>query len=164
MEITDRPTIKVSVLKAPVAVAVLFMFFFQAGCNKSPFPVAKVSGTIKTEDGAVLPNGRITFTPQARNDAGLSGKSAFGAIENGKFVLSTYGNGDGAVVGQHRVLLSEAYQQDEEYVDENNPNPPRHGCEISPAFQEVEVVPGANVFELIAVRKAKQNINEETDD
>ncbi len=163
MEVSVQRAMSVNILKAGIPILGLLIFVFQSGCNKSPFPVAKVSGTIRTEDGTMLQNGRITFTPLARNDAGLSGKSAFGSIRDGKFVMSTYGDGDGAVVGQHSVLLQEAYQQDEEYVDENNPNPPRHGCELSPDFQQLEVVAGENVFDLIAVPKTGRSVDEEDD-
>ena len=149
--------------KAVAAIAVLAMCFGLAGCSKSPFPVAKVSGTIKSESGKILSNGIITFTPMARNAEGLSGKPAYGEIENGNFVMSTYGDADGAIIGKHQVTLTETWRPDEEYVEEGTQLPPRHGCEISPDFEQVEVVPGENKFQLIAVIRKRKNDDEDDD-
>ncbi len=160
MSIKDSPL--PSQVTAAVGVLALLGCLFQTGCGGGAFPTAKVSGTIETESGEALPSGIITFTPLAVDPQGQSGKPAYGQIENGTFVLSTYGNGDGAVVGQHKVSLTEAWRPDEEYSDDRSEIPPRHGCEISPDSQEVEVVEGKeNVLKLIAVRKSKRDIEEE---
>jgi hypothetical protein len=98
------------------------------------------------------------------NANGQSGKAAYGTIEDGKFVLSTYGDRDGAVIGKHRVSITEAWREDEEYLDENTIQPPKHGCEISPESREVEVVEGENFFELKAVPKTDLSVDEEDEE
>ena len=72
-----------------------------AGCGGSDrLPTAKVSGTV-TLDGNPLPKGRISFVPQDG-----SGRPASGQIAgDGSFVLGTYEESDGAVLGRHKVSL-----------------------------------------------------------
>ena len=61
---------------------------------------AKVHGKV-TFNGEPLPTGRIHFVPTG------GGPTASGEIgEDGTYRLSTYGNGDGAVVGSHKVMIS----------------------------------------------------------
>lgn len=60
-----------------------------------------VSGTVKRK-GQLLEKGSITFTPK---DAS-KGRTATGAIENGKYTLSTMGNNDGAIPGEYIVGIS----------------------------------------------------------
>lgn len=135
-----------------------------SGCKKNDFEVARASGTIKTASGELLPSGIITFTPQAMTEKSLSGKSAYAEIENGKFVLSTYGKGDGAVVGTHKVTLTESWRPDAEDIENRTDIAPRHGCMISPESVDVVVVAGEdNVFELLAVRKQRQRGEERED-
>lgn len=58
-----------------------------------------VRGTVMYQ-GKPLPYGTISFQPQA-------GPPAMGKIQpDGSFTLSTYGDGDGAIVGPHKVLVS----------------------------------------------------------
>ena len=60
---------------------------------------AVVQGTVLYQ-GKPLPYGTISFQPQA-------GPPAMGKIQaDGSFTLSTYGNGDGAIVGPHKVLIT----------------------------------------------------------
>ena len=81
-----------------------------AGCGGSDlkqFSTAAVSGTI-TLAGEPLTEGRVFFYPikQSGGQSGNSGKFAQGMVESdGSYELSTYGNGDGAVVGDHRVTV-----------------------------------------------------------
>jgi hypothetical protein len=75
-----------------------------AGCNRSPYPVAPVQGTV-TIDGQPMTGGRVMFAPVAK-DGLNSGRPAFGEIQqDGSFTLSTYRGGDGAVVGEHWVSI-----------------------------------------------------------
>jgi hypothetical protein len=71
-----------------------------AGCAKPVrAPTAKASGTLSA-GGAPLAGVNVTFTPAA-------GRSAGGTTDaEGKFSLSTFAPGDGAVPGKHRVTLS----------------------------------------------------------
>jgi len=76
-----------------------------AGCEKTPFEVAPVRGTV-TIDGQPLTIGRVMFAPAATSDGLNAGKPALGTIRTGGgYVLSTYGEDDGAVVGEHTVTI-----------------------------------------------------------
>jgi hypothetical protein len=79
------------------------------GCGGGSLETAPVTGTV-TLDGKPLPHGMVVFSPER-------GRGATGQIESdGSFTLSTYGNGDGAVVGPHRVAVMCS-------VDLPNPSP-----------------------------------------
>lgn len=71
-----------------------------AGCAKpGRAPTAKASGTLSA-GGAPLTGVNVTFTPAA-------GRSASATTDaEGRFSLSTFAPGDGAVPGKHRVTLS----------------------------------------------------------
>ena len=149
--------------KLVVKVSVVAACLVQAGCgSSSPLPIARVTGTVKTQDGELLESGRILFGPIDTDAEGRSGKVASGMIQNGEFVLTTYSRGDGAVIGRHNVSLRESHNMDDELIAEHN-LPPKHGCKISPEFAQVEVVSGKNVFEFVAVAKPEDEANAEDD-
>lgn len=69
-----------------------------AGCGSGKLPVVPVEGTVVYK-GQPLQSGVVTFLPS-------SGPVASGEIQSdGTFRLSTYGNGDGAVLGSHQVTI-----------------------------------------------------------
>ena len=82
-----------------------------AGCGRGDeLPTAPVSGQL-TIDGTPIPKGQVVFAPE-------QGRSASGIIQpDGTFVLSTYGDGDGAIVGRHTitVISSEAVEGADPY-------------------------------------------------
>lgn len=135
------------------------------GCGgpTGEFPVAATSGTVETVDGAAIEIGKIKLTPIPDASKPNAGKPAFGRIKDGQFVLTTYGNGDGAVIGKHQVLLLEGRQPDEE--DGQPSRSTKHNCEIAPESQMVEIVDGDNVLKLKAIpKKKKRRRNEPEDD
>jgi hypothetical protein len=71
-----------------------------AGCSGDPDMIRAVpaAGTV-TYKGKPLETGNIQFHAE-------KGRSASGAIKDGKFVLTTYEDGDGAVPGKHAVVVS----------------------------------------------------------
>ena len=72
-----------------------------AGCGSGDsggIPAVPAAGTI-TYDGKPVEKGTIQFLPE-------KGHQATGAIEGGKFTLSTYKDGDGAIPGKHGVGVS----------------------------------------------------------
>jgi len=76
-----------------------------AGCSDSPYSLAPVGGTISI-DGKPLTQGKVMFAPVARGDGLEAGKAAVGIIQpDGTFKLSTYRDGDGAIVGEHWVTI-----------------------------------------------------------
>jgi len=90
------------------------LLFGFAGCGtKSPdFPVAVVTGSVLCE-GKPVTNVSVIFYPMKRKETGprdnptaLVGKAGLGSTEaDGTFQISTYGDGDGAVVGPHEVRV-----------------------------------------------------------
>lgn len=81
------------------------------GCNQPSFPVAPVLGTVKI-DGQPMTQGKVMFSPVASGGKLNSGRPAFGYIQNdGSFAVSTYSDGDGAVIGDHWVSIINAEPQ-----------------------------------------------------
>ena len=73
-----------------------------AGCGPRPGtdPTANVTGTV-TLDGQPIERVSVAFMPE-------SGRPASGLTDaSGNFELSTFDTGDGAVLGKHKVVLSE---------------------------------------------------------
>jgi hypothetical protein len=71
------------------------------GCSSTPagvIPAVPAAGTV-TYKGKPLEQGQLQFLPE-------QGSPASGSIENGKFTLSTYSEGDGAVPGKHKVGIT----------------------------------------------------------
>ena len=90
-------------LSRPAAIAVLLAAL--AGCSKSPYPLAEVHGKV-TIDGAPVTAGRVMFAPIAQGESHEAGKVAIGQLQpDGTFVLTTYDEDDGAIVGDHRVVI-----------------------------------------------------------
>jgi len=72
-----------------------------AGCGKpGTAPTVKVTGTV-TYNGTPVAGASVGFLPD-------SGRPASGTTDaQGRFTLSTFAQGDGAVPGRHRVTISE---------------------------------------------------------
>ena len=67
-----------------------------SGCGGSgEMPTVPAAGTV-TYQGKPIEKGGIQFQPE-------KGRPASGIIEGGKFTLTTYKDGDGAVAGKHLV-------------------------------------------------------------
>lgn len=78
------------------------------GCNGGAAnkPVAKVKGKV-TYNGQPVSAGTITFFPVASGKSSEAGLPARGVLNgDGTYELSTYGKGDGAIIGKHRVAYS----------------------------------------------------------
>ncbi len=60
-------------------------------------PAVPAAGTV-TYQGKPLETGEIQFLPD-------KGRTATGTIEKGAFTMNTYGDGDGAIPGTHKVTV-----------------------------------------------------------
>src|SRR5262245_42063570 len=77
------------------------------GCAKTPPPVTEASGTVLL-DNKPLPQARVEFVPELVNFGAEMNSSAI-TDDQGHFTLTCAANSQaGAVVGKHRVLVSEA--------------------------------------------------------
>ncbi len=105
---------------------VVVVFAMQVGCGRSdPYATVPVKGVV-TCNGKPLANGVINFTPVADQEGrgeGNRGRAALGKTdEEGRFVLTTYKNNDGAIVGRHMVTISMGFSEEGgSIVDKNFP-------------------------------------------
>jgi hypothetical protein len=116
-----------------------FLPLILACSDSGKFSTAIVNGKV-TFQGNGVPTASVVFTPQAKDQSTLSGKAASGTTNaEGSFVLSTYKQGDGAVVGKHFVSVSSG--------DADKPlpgkTPPDLVLEVKPGVNEltIELVP-----------------------
>jgi hypothetical protein len=94
-----RATSRIRVVLLTVALGAV------VGCSDSPYPLAPAHGTV-TLDGQPLTGSRVMFAPINRGSGPEAGKAAFGSVaSDGNYALSTYSDGDGAIVGDHVVTI-----------------------------------------------------------
>ena len=68
------------------------------GCGGSDSNLGKVEGVVLL-NGKPVPSGKVVFQPAA-------GRGAVGVIQpDGTFTMGTYGDTDGAVIGEHKVAI-----------------------------------------------------------
>jgi hypothetical protein len=120
------------------------------GCGAAEYrkDVVPVSGTV-TCGGRPVTEGYVYFVPKvpAGADAMKSGKAASGYINaDGTYTLTTYDEGDGALVGEHEVhierLAPEDDESDEGIAYDRDPNL------CGRAILQVTVTDGDNVIDL----------------
>jgi hypothetical protein len=100
-----------------VAVAIVTV----SGCSgvKTP-PVGQVGGIV-TLDGQPLTKGQVQFLPDSSK--GTKGRMAVGLIgTDGRFALTAFKPGDGALVGFHKVVI--ICEEDMPAFDPKSPPPP----------------------------------------
>ena len=86
-----------------IRLSVLIAAFAAVGCGPSAPTTVKVSGTV-TFDGKPLEEGRVTFISMAEKDA--LNRPAIGVLgKDGKYALSTFQSGDGALPGEYQVVV-----------------------------------------------------------
>jgi hypothetical protein len=75
-----------------------------------------------TIDGKPLAHGKIMFAPVSNAGGHQAGKVAVGNIQpDGTYELTTYSNGDGAIVGDHWVTLLATKADLENVADQTMP-------------------------------------------
>lgn len=95
-------------MKTQSGIALLASIMCLGGCSDSlkVFPCAEVSGIVLC-NGMPVRGAQVYFTPKKTGQSAEVGKPGFSWTgEDGRFVLSTYGDGDGAVVGSHVVRVT----------------------------------------------------------
>jgi hypothetical protein len=114
--------------------------------------VAPVSGKV-TYNGQPVNGGVVQFTPISSGGKGPVGKPATGNVgADGTFKLSSYGDGDGAVVGKHKVAYAPPVLPVDEKTHTENSKPvkgPFDGLMPSKADQEVKAGPNTIDIDLI---------------
>lgn len=76
----------------------LALLLIASGCSKTGLETAEVRGTVKL-NGAPIQKGTVMFVPAA-------GRAGVGVIDqNGTFYVTTYRDGDGAVVGENKIAV-----------------------------------------------------------
>ncbi len=81
----------------------LFLSLF-AGCGDAVPKTIPVTGLV-TIDGSPLQQGTVIFMPVESSDDGPS-RIATGVVQSdGTFSLSTFANGDGAIIGEYQVAI-----------------------------------------------------------
>ena len=136
---------------------VTLLAFPMAGCGSGmkEFPLVDVSGLV-TCNGKPVPKAMVYFEPVKTGESAQIGKQGFALTdEEGRFVVSTYGEQDGAVVGKHLIRVGKSESS------------PACDCALNATvvLQEVQVEgdqPLEFTFEL--PKKSRQNRDEVVED
>ena len=91
-----------------------------AGCGEDSdkVPLAPVKGKV-TFDGKTVPTGTVIFTPTPH-----IGPPALGTIQpDGTFTMTTYEDGDGAMIGSHEVVINAVEEPPADLLPEQAPPP-----------------------------------------
>ena len=96
-----------------------------SGCSsdEGELDTIPISGTITCNGEALEAGVSVQFvpTPDESSASAILGKLASGVVQaDGSFTLSTYGDGDGAVVGRHRIIILPAASDD---LPDEDPDP-----------------------------------------
>ena len=109
--------------KLPLCILVVAVLVGFSGCGSdNAYKTVRVSGTIKYDDGSVIPASRIElkFIPLAAAlDKKTKPKLGIAEVEvaDGSFSdVSTYDFGDGIVAGEHKVIAM-AMDEQNAYID-----------------------------------------------
>ncbi len=122
---------------------ILILAFPGCGGGSGELQLAPVKGKV-IYNGQPVTSGSIHFRPIAVSGAkeGTQGKPASGQIQSdGTFVLTTFRQGDGAIVGKHEVSYIPATGGAETYEQQPEKSP---YLGLVPKEKEVEVKPGTN--------------------
>jgi hypothetical protein len=102
-----------------VAAAMLANF---AGCGAGGPPTTTPVSGVVTFDGQPLTGGTITFISMAESGKGVVSRPAVGVLgAEGKYTLSTFAPGDGAIPGDYQVVVvsDEGVPSPEEFAEKN---------------------------------------------
>ena len=143
--------------RGAVAVGLALLALSWSGCE-SRTPTGKVSGKVSLQ-GQPVTGGSVTFVPIAQSGT-TAGRPAIGPIQpDGTFTLSTYAQGDGAIIGRHRVMFSAPTGKQEEAGKHaegqaSAPAPADPFAGVTPKESQVEVKSGENTIDIELVGPA----------
>jgi hypothetical protein len=80
-----------------LAIAMACVALSGCGADEGRVPTVRVSGTL-TVDGKPVSKGTVHFVPE-------KGSPATGIVQDGKFTLTTYSDGDGVIPGKNLVSV-----------------------------------------------------------
>lgn len=108
-----------------------------SGCGGiEQYPVAVVTGRV-TCQGKPVPHAMVFFEPLASGQSAMTGKQGFGECnEKGEFIISTYSDKDGAVIGKHWVHVMPPHSEDHPGF--------KCPCEFNSATKRIEVTVNEN--------------------
>lgn len=123
------------IFRYPVFLLALSVF---AGCENPDYTIVPVSGTV-TLNAKPLADASIGFEPIGSSSDPTPGPGSFAKTDaQGRYILRTLRDGDGAVVGEHRVRISTFRTEDTENggwrVVAKEKLPPRYNAETSLTF------------------------------
>ncbi|QDT36843.1 hypothetical protein [Stratiformator vulcanicus] len=132
------------------SIAVATFSLLLVGCGESyQMGTTPVSGKV-TCNGEPVTSGSIVFRPHAKpgENAAYPGKPAIGQIQSdGSYTVSTYTEGDGAIIGKHTVRLQapepDVAEGEEPPGPEEEIDFPCNGSEL-----EIEVMGGEGTVNL----------------
>jgi hypothetical protein len=113
--------------QAGACVILAAVMFCAVGCSSGqPYDIVKVSGTVKFDDGSLIPAERIMlkFVPQAAPiDAKTHPRKGMAEVNVGDGTFdsaTTHKPGDGIIAGKHLVLVG-AYEKGGKFLNLANP-------------------------------------------
>lgn len=88
-----------------ISIATAMMVIF-AGCGGSDKPATTPVSGVVTFDGQPLTEGTISFFSMTESGKGVVNRPAIGILgAEGKYTLSTFAPGDGAIPGEYQVVV-----------------------------------------------------------
>jgi len=122
----------------------IFSLVVLLGCSGGS-DIAPVSGTV-TLDGKPLPDARISFQPAATGEAAGRLELGMGSYATtdaeGRYTLRTADTDEaGAVIGTHRVMISDIRTETDEDAGATKAPPPRFPARYSDGSLTFEVKP-----------------------
>jgi hypothetical protein len=104
-------------VRAAALVLLPSALLFGAGCGAAGPKTAPVTGKVIYK-GQPVPSGTVSFIP-------ASGTAATGEIDaDGSFRLTTFRDGDGAILGLHKVVIVAMQDMSKKLPEERVPLPP----------------------------------------
>jgi hypothetical protein len=142
------------------ALLLSLLLVFLSGCGSDQIQTAPAGGSVSFESKPIT-GGTITFSPINDDGTNRDGKPAIGIVgTDGKFTLKTYEEGDGAILGKHRIIYTPPEGGESE---EDIPATDASGKEIgAPKKKETGIEQDLEVPESSSIVEVKEEGNEFT--